>query len=180
MPSNVQGMPYSLETVATQSVLSNDNVKPSSINWQPLPQQLLIQDLANHQVDAILATEPTIFEAESQLGAVPVLDSCTGATANLPLSGYFSTRTFATSHGAKLAAFRDVLDKALALANNQSQPVRNTLEGAEGMSVQDASLLTIGQYPSTVSASDLQRVIALMFFFNAIPSQPSVKAMIFH
>jgi NitT/TauT family transport system substrate-binding protein len=85
-----------------------------------------------------------------------------------------------TSHGVKLAAFRNVLDKAQALANNQSQPVRNTLEGAEGMSVQDASLLTIGQYPSTVSASDLQRVIALMFFFNAIPSQPSVKAMIFH
>jgi ABC-type nitrate/sulfonate/bicarbonate transport system substrate-binding protein len=140
------------------------------------PPQSLIQELASHQVDAILATEPTIFEAESQLGAVPVLDSCTGATANLPLSGYFSTRTFAT----KLAAFRNVLEKAQALANNQSQPVRNTLEGSEGMSVQDASLLTIGQYPSTVSASDLQRVIALMFFFNAIPSQPSVKAMIFH
>jgi ABC-type nitrate/sulfonate/bicarbonate transport system substrate-binding protein len=36
MPSNVQGMPYSLETVATQSVLSNDNVKPSSTTWQPV------------------------------------------------------------------------------------------------------------------------------------------------
>jgi hypothetical protein len=48
------------------------------------------------------------------------------------------------------------------------------------MSVEDASLLTIGQYPSVVSPSDLQRVISLMFFFNAIPTQPSVKAMIFH
>ena len=48
------------------------------------------------------------------------------------------------------------------------------------MSVQDASLLTIGQYPTTVSVNDLQRVISLMFFFNAIPAQPSVKAMIFH
>jgi hypothetical protein len=28
--------------------------------------------------------------------------------------------------------------------------------------------------------NDLQRVISLMFSFNAIPSQPSVKAMIFH
>ena len=37
--------------------------------------------------------------------------------------------------------------------------VRNTLEGSEGMSVQDASLLTIGQYPTTVSVNDLQRVI---------------------
>ena len=139
-----------------------------------------IQALATHQVNAILATEPTIFEAESQLGAVPVLDSCTGSTANLPLDGYFSTRTFASAQQAKLTAFRNVLLRAQTLANSQSAPVRNTLEGSEGMSVQDASLLTIGQYPTTVSVNDLQRVISLMFFFNAIPVQPSVKAMIFH
>jgi NitT/TauT family transport system substrate-binding protein len=184
MPSNLAGMPYSLDTVATQSVLQNDSVKPSSIRWLPLqqgvPQQQLLQELQKHQVNAILATEPTIFEAESQLGAVPVLDSCTGATSNLPLDGYFSTHTFATAHHAKLAAFRDVLLRAQALANNQSAPVRNTLEGSEGMSVQDASLLTIGQYPTTVSVNDLQRVISLMFSFNAIPTQPSVKDMIFH
>jgi NitT/TauT family transport system substrate-binding protein len=184
MPSNVAGMPYSLDTVATQSVLQNNSIKPTSISWRPLPlgvpQQQLLQELAKHHVNAILATEPTIFEAESQLGAVPVLDSCTGATSNLPLDGYFSSRTFATAHHAKLAAFREVLLRAQALANNQSAPVRNTLEGSEGMSVQDASLLTIGQYPTSVSVNDLQRVISLMFSFNAIPSQPSAKAMIFH
>jgi len=184
MPSNVAGMPYSLDTVATQSVLQNNSIKPSSINWRPLrpgaPQQQLLQDLATHQVNAILATEPTIFEAESQLGAVPVLDSCTGATSNLPLDGYFSTRAFASAHHSKLAAFRSVLYRAQALANNQSEPVRTTLEGSEGMSVEDASLLTIGQYPTTVSVNDLQRVISLMFAFSAIPTQPSVKAMIFH
>jgi hypothetical protein len=48
------------------------------------------------------------------------------------------------------------------------------------MSLQDASLLTIGQYPTPVSASDLRRVISLMLFFNAIPNQPSVMAMLFH
>jgi len=184
MPTNVPGTPYSLDTVATQSVLQNDNVKPSSISWRPLPpgapQEALLQQLASHQVDAILATEPTIFEAESQLGAVPVLDSCTGATSNLPLDGYFSTRAFARAHHSKLAAFRSVLYRAQALANNQSEPVRTTLEGSEGMSVEDASLLTIGQYPTTVSVNDLQRVISLMFAFSAIPTQPSVKAMLFH
>ena len=186
MPSNVPGQPsqpYSLDTVATQSVLQNDNVSPASISWRPLPegapQAALLQQLASHQVDAILATEPTIFEAESQLGAVPVLDSCTGATSNLPLDGYFSTRAFASAHHSKLAAFRSVLYRAQALANNQSEPVRTTLEGSEGMSVEDASLLTIGQYPTTVSVNDLQRVISLMFAFSAIPTQPSVKAMIF-
>jgi NitT/TauT family transport system substrate-binding protein len=183
MPNNVAGQPYSLDTVATQSVLTNDSVKPASITWKPMAPEGphgLIAALASHQVNAILATEPLIFEAESQLGAVPVLDAATGSTANLPLDGYFSTRTFASAQHAKLTAFRNVLLRAQALANNQSAPVRNTLEGSEGMSVQDASLLTIGQYPTTVSVNDLQRVISLMFFFNAIPAQPSVKAMIFH
>jgi NitT/TauT family transport system substrate-binding protein len=183
MPNNVAGRAYSLDTVATQSVLNNDSVKPASITWKPMAAEGphgLIAALASHQVNAILATEPLIFEAESQLGAVPVLDSCTGSTANLPLAGYFSTRTFANAQNAKLTAFRNVLLQAQALANNQSAPVRNSLEGSEGMSVQDASLLTIGQYPTTVSVNDLQRVISLMFFFNAIPAQPSVKAMIFH
>jgi NitT/TauT family transport system substrate-binding protein len=184
MPSVAgQATPYSLDTVATQSVLTNNSVKPSSITWKPLPPEGphgLIQSLADHQVDAILATEPTLFEAESQLGAVPVLDSCTGFTANLPLDGYFSSRTFATAHHDTLTAFRNVLLRAQALANSQSAPVRNTLEGSEGMSVQDASLLTIGQYPTTLSVNDLQRVISLMFSFNAIPAQPSVKAMLFH
>jgi NitT/TauT family transport system substrate-binding protein len=183
MPSNNPGQPYSLDTIATQSVLQNDNVKPASITWKPLPPQGphgLISALANGQVNAILATEPIIFEAESQLGAVPVLDSCTGSTANLPLAGYFSTHTLAAAEHAKLTAFRNVLIRAQALANNQSAPVRSTLEGSEGMSVEDASLLTIGQYPSTVSANNLQRVINLMFLFNTIPDQPSVRAMTFH
>jgi len=181
--ATAQSLPYSLETVATQSVLNNNNVNPASISWQALPSQSLIPDLASHHVSAILATEPTIFEAESELGAVPVLDSCTGATANLPLFGYFSLRSFADKNHAGLTDFRNVLIKAQAEADASSSLVRSTLEGSEGMSVQDASLLTIGQYPTTVNSIDLQRVISLMFFFNAIPSvndnQLQVQSMIF-
>ncbi len=177
-PGFVRGTPYSLDTVATQSVLHNDNVTLSSINWQPLPSQMLISDLAKGQVDAILATEPTIFEAESQLGAVPVLDSCTGATANLPLEGYFTLHSIATKDHAGLLAFRSALEKAQAAAS-QAAPVRKTLQGSAGLSMQSASLVTLGQYPTTVSASDLQRVVSLMFLFGAIPAQISVQNMVF-
>ena len=71
--------PYSQDTVAAWSVLSSDNVDQTKIHWHPMPSTKLISALQHHQVDAILATEPTIYEAESQLGAVPVLDACTGA-----------------------------------------------------------------------------------------------------
>ena len=85
-----KGVPYSLETVATQSVLENDGVNPARVKWKPLPSGDLINALADRQVNAILIQEPYIYEAESRLGAIEVLDSCSGATASLPLSGYFA------------------------------------------------------------------------------------------
>jgi NitT/TauT family transport system substrate-binding protein len=184
MPTSTTGQPYSLETVATQSVLNNDNVDLSRVHWQPLTTGAsLISALASQRVNAILATEPTIFEAESQLGAVPVLDSSTGATANLPLDGYFALRSYAKTSHALLTAFRSALETGQADAS-QAAPVRSTLQGSVGMSVADASLVTLGTYPTSMNASNLQRVVSLMFFFNAIPSvmgsQLAVHSMIFH
>ena len=87
-------VPYSLETLATESVLGSDGVTPTGVTWKPTPMQDMIRELRSGQVSAILATEPYIIQAESQLGAVEVMDSCSGITANLPLSGYFSLAAF--------------------------------------------------------------------------------------
>jgi NitT/TauT family transport system substrate-binding protein len=178
------GQPYSLETVATQSVLYNDSVNLARVHWQPeASSSALIGALAAHQVSAILATEPTIFQAESQLGAVPVVDAATGNTANLPLDGYFALRSFAKTNSAQLNAFRSALESGQTAASQQA-PVRAALVHAEGMSTADAALVTLGTYPTSMNASDLQRVVSLMFFFNAIKpvngSQLSVQSMVFH
>jgi len=167
MPPSEQ-KPYSLDTVATWSVLSSDNVDPTSITWRPMPASNLISALKNGSVDAILATEPTIYQAESQLGAVPVLDSCTGATANLPLAGYFTDATYAKKNATNLAAFRAALLKAQADAGNAT-PVQGALMHYAGMNVQTASLVTLGTYPTALQEPDLQEVANLMFNFNAVP-----------
>ena len=158
--------PYSLDTIATWSVLSSDNVDPTKITWHPMPVNKLIPALQSGEVDAILATEPTIYAAESQLGAVPLLDSCTGATANLPLGGYFTDAAYAKAHAANLAAFRAALLKAQADARNTT-PVQGALMHFTGLTVQTASLVTLGTYPTALQAPDLQRVASLMFNFNA-------------
>ena len=160
--------PYSLDTIATWSVLSSDNVDPTKISWRPMPINQLISALSSGQVDAILATEPTIYAAESQLGAVPLLDSGTGATANLPLGGYFTDAAYAKAHAANLAAFRAALLKAQADAS-MTTPVQGALMHFTGLTVQTASLVTLGTYPTGLQAPDLQRVASLMFNFNANP-----------
>jgi NitT/TauT family transport system substrate-binding protein len=171
--------PYSLETIATWSVLSADNVDPTKISWLPMPSSSLISALKSGRVDAILATEPTIYEAESQLGAIPLLDACTGATANLPLAGYFSDAAYAKQHATNLAAFRAALLKAQADGSN-SAPVQSALMKYDHLPVQTASLVTLGTYPTSLQESDLQRVANLMFNFNTLPQGTplSVSSMI--
>jgi len=160
--------PYSLDTIATWSVLSSDNVDPTKVTWRPMPINQLISALRSGQVDAILATEPTIYAAESQLGAVPLLDSGTGATANLPLGGYFTDAAYAKAHAANLAAFRAALLKAQAEASNTTA-VQGALMHFTGLTVQTASLVTLGTYPTGLQTPDLQRVASMMFNFNANP-----------
>jgi NitT/TauT family transport system substrate-binding protein len=171
--------PYSMDTVATASVLGSDNVEPSKIHWDPMPTSGLIGALQNHQVSAILATEPTIYEAESQLGAVPVLDSCTGATANLPLDGYFTTSSYATKNAGVVAAFRAALDKAQSQAG-MAAPLQTALTHSAGLNARAAAMVTLGTYPTTLSAANLQRVVNLMSTFGSLPqSEPlSVSSMV--
>jgi NitT/TauT family transport system substrate-binding protein len=169
--------PYSQETVAAWSVLNSANVDPTTINWQPMPASKLIDALKFHQVSAILATEPTIYEAESQLGAVPVLDACTGATANLPLFGYFTSKSYASQNADVVAAFRAALAKAQAQAS-MSAPLQTALTKSAGLKAQTAALVTTGTYPTTLSAQNIQRVANLMFFFNALDSPLNVSSLV--
>jgi NitT/TauT family transport system substrate-binding protein len=176
-PSAGQARPFSLETVATWSVLSSDNVPPAKVHWAPMPAGSLITALKARQVDAILATEPTIYQAESQLGAVPVLDSCTGATENLPLDGYFTTSTYASRHASVVAAFRAALEKAQAQAA-MTAPLQAALTRHAGLSPQTAALVTFGEYPASLSAANLQRIVNLMVTFGALRSTLTVASMV--
>jgi NitT/TauT family transport system substrate-binding protein len=171
--------PYSLETLATDSVLTNDGVDPSKIKWKPMKASELIGELSSHQVAAILVQEPYIFEAESTLGAVAVLDACSGATANLPLSGYFALSSFVRRHAAAVSAFRTVLQHAQEGAVLPG-PVRHQLATDPGMSMQSASLITIGSYPTSLNAASLQRVADLMFNFEMLSPALSVSSLIAH
>jgi NitT/TauT family transport system substrate-binding protein len=179
--------PYSLETIAAWSALGNNNVTaglnvnpPSDkITWVPMQAENLASALESHQVDAILATEPTIIQAETKDGVVPLLDVCSGATANMPLDGYFTSRAFAKQSPAVLAAFRSALAQAQADAAI-STPVQAALENYAGMDKQTASLVTIGSYPPTLAQSNVQRVATLMFFYGSLHNPINVSRMLAH
>jgi len=178
MPVRTDGQPYSLETVSAASVLTNDGVQPGNVHWRPMPASSLISALRDRQVDAILVTEPYIYQAESQLGAQSLLDACSGDTVNLPLDGYFASAAFASRHADALTAFKSALMEAQGDAARRS-PVQSALTRFDGMTPQIASLITLGLYPTSLKVTSLQRVASLMTFYGALPSTLEVSKMIF-
>jgi NitT/TauT family transport system substrate-binding protein len=170
--------PYSLDTVAAATVLTDDGVLPTAVRWQPMPASDLIGALRSGSVQAILATEPEIFQAESQLGAQSVLDACSAETVNLPLDGYFAPASFAEKHRSALVAFRSALVQAQADAAEPA-PLYAALTHHIGMSRETASLISVGTYPTTLKVDGLQRVADLMSFLGTLHSPLNVAGMVF-
>jgi NitT/TauT family transport system substrate-binding protein len=174
--SSAASLPYNIETLAASTVLRADGVSPSTVNWKPTPVADMISALQHHQVGAILVPEPYVFEAESRLGAQELLDSCSGATSGLPLSGYFSLDRFMDTHPAAMDAFRSALQQAQADAAMRG-PVQAVLPSATGMTTQDAALVTLGTYPTSLSIGQVQRVAQLMFDSGMIRDTVNVKRL---
>jgi NitT/TauT family transport system substrate-binding protein len=169
--------PYNIETLATESALQSDGVSPSSVVWDAMAPSSMISALRDHTVSAIVATEPYILQAETQLGAIELLDACSGVTAGLPLSGYFAAASFASGHTAALRSFQAALDEAKASAD-QPGTVQSVLRTLPDMSGRDASLVTIGQYPTFLSVGQVQRVADLMYGTGMISTTISVKNLL--
>ena len=167
-------IPYSMETLATESVLQSDGVPPASVKWKPTSAQDMISELGSRQVSAILVTEPYVIAAESQLGAVEVVDSASGPTASLPLSGYFSLSAYADAHRSQLEQFQAALGSAQSDAATGG-PLQSMLPHFTGMSAQDATLETLGSFPTSLSVGQVQRVADLMYDSGVISRPLSVS-----
>lgn len=171
--------PYSIEQLAAESVLTGEGVSPSSIHWQPMPMKSMLGALRSRQVNAILVTEPYIIEAQTQLGATQVLDACSGVTSGLPLSGYFSLKSFTGKHAEALLAFQSALFAGQSDSAMRG-PVQAVLHRSAGVSNADASLVALGTYPTFLNVGQVQRVAQLMYDAGVTPNLVNVKAMALH
>jgi NitT/TauT family transport system substrate-binding protein len=156
------GTAGSLDVAAATEVLHNFvGSEAYSADWVHMSQAQEVAELHAHQLKAILVSEPYVYQAESRLGAVEVLDACSGETAGLPLLGYVAQSSWVRQNSSAVADFQAALAKAQADASlaGQVQPV---LHSDAGMSVADADLITIGTYPTSTSTQSLQAVVLLM------------------
>jgi NitT/TauT family transport system substrate-binding protein len=180
LPISGSDRPLSLETAAATEVLTNYLGNAAlSMNWQPMSQQQEITALEHHDLQAVLISEPYIYEAESQLGAVEVLDAYSGSTAGLPLTGYVATNAWVTHNPAAVADFQAAVGQAQTQASMTGQ-VQQLLPKTTGMTAADADLSTIGTYPTSTSVTGLERVVRLLANDHLVPLDhaPAVPSMI--
>ena len=166
-----EGHPISLESVAAnQALFSYLAANSNTVTWVPKSQQAELTALGTGQLKAILVSEPYVYLAESELGAVQVLDAASGSTANLPLSGYVATEAWVKSHRAAVAAFKSALAQAQADAA-MAGPIQQALRNYAGMSQEEAAMVTIGTFPTSTNANDLDRVTRLMIESSLLSQQ---------
>ena len=169
--------PDSLDIATATSVLQSFGVNLSVVHWENMTPTAELRALSEGQVQAILVTEPYIYLAQRNLGAVELVDACSGATATIPLSGYFTTASWSRDNSTAVAAFRSGLSQAAADASMPG-PLQAVLHGYAGLTAQEAALVTVGTYPISTIAANLQRTADMMNTEGMIRFRLNVAAMI--
>lgn len=167
-----------VQTLTLNDVLKADGVNPSSVRYTVVPFPDSVAALKAHRIDAFSGIEPYITAAEKQLGASSVLSQCSGPTADFPMSGYFSTATWAQKNPNSAKAFQQALDRAQSYADSDSQAVRQILSTYTTITPKDAAILTLNTYPASVDVTALQQVADLMRRQGMLTRPLNVSSMV--
>jgi NitT/TauT family transport system substrate-binding protein len=170
------GRPNSLVVASATSVLQSLGVNLSNLTWQNMSETQEINELVSGQLKAVLLTQPYVYQAQ-QKGAILLIDACSGATDGIPLSGYFTSTSWARDKSKEVAAFRTGLAHADAQASMPG-PVQAILPKYAKLTPKEAALVTTGVYPLSTITANLQRTADLMNRVGMISKQLNVANMI--
>src|SRR5579862_3344032 len=150
-----------IQTLTTDAVLSADGVSAGAVKYVQIPFPDMVAALKSGKVDAISAVEPFLSAALAAGGKL-VTSTCTGPTADFPMSGYITTQTWAAAHPAAAKAFQTALEKGNAYANANPSVVREVLPSYTKITAAAAASVPLGTYPETLTTTPLQRIATLM------------------
>jgi NitT/TauT family transport system substrate-binding protein len=156
-------IPNNIQTMLTNTALQAAGVNPASVTYVKVPFPEMGAALKSGAVDAISAVEPFITENELKLGAQPVMSTCTGPTANFPISGFFALSSFTQKYPNTARAFVAALERGQALADSNRADVEEILPTyIKGLTANQAAVVNLGQYPTVLDTTHLQRVADAM------------------
>ncbi len=170
-----------IQTMLTDTALQTAGVDPGTVKYVAVPFPDMATALAEHKVDAISAVEPFITSAELSKGAQPVISTCTGPTANFPISGYFALQSWTQKNPDTARAFQAAMAKGQARADASRAQVEQILPTyIKSLSPDQSAVVNLGQFPTSLNQTHLNRVVSLMQTEGLIGANFSVAPLLFH
>lgn len=174
--NSAPGVPNTLAVAAATAVLQSDGVNLSDVNFKPMAPTQEITALTSGTSKAVLLGGIDIYLAQ-QLGAVELIDACSGPTAQIPLDGFFSLGTWVKENPQSAKDFQAGLYQA-DIAAALPGPIQQALPAYAGLSQEQAHLVTTGTYPLSTILANLQRTADMMEAQSMTKSRVNVARMI--
>lgn len=169
----------SISDLALMSVLESKGVDIASIKWVPMPLPDMGPALQRGNIDGAVVIEPFVTMTEKSIGAMPIVDIASGATAELPMSGFASLAKWVTANPNTMAAFQRGLARGIKdVKSNRGEKLEPMLVKYVKIDAATAPLVHISDYPESLDAIRLQRVADLMKKFGVIKEKLEVSQMI--
>jgi len=169
----------SISDLALMSVLQSKALDVSKIQWVQMPLPDMGPALQRHDIDGAVAVEPFVTMAEKSIGAMPIVDIASGATAELSMSGFASLAKWVKDKPNSLAAFQRGLAKGIRdVKTDRAGVLEPILVKYVKIDQGTASLVHISDYPESLDAVRLQRVADLMKQFDVIKDRLDVSQML--
>jgi NitT/TauT family transport system substrate-binding protein len=170
-----------IQTLSLNELLEAQGLNPALVQYKDITFPLMVAALKAHKVDAISVVEPFISQAEAQLGAREVMTQCTGPVANLPQAGYIVTAAWASKYPHTAAAFQRAIIEAQQLAATDRAAVEQILPTyIQNLPPTLTSMVDLGIIPTSINATQLQRIANLMLSGSLLHSPLQVAPLIFN
>lgn len=166
-----------ISDVLVKSTMRANGVDFRDVQWISTPFPDTAGALERGDVDAAFLTEPFITLARDRVGAVPIVDTATGRTRDLPTAGYGSLARFADQNPGTVRAFQRAMRKATKEAADRSK-VEPLLVEFSKIDRETAARTALLNFRSTLDSRHLQRVPDLLRDFGVIDHRMDAAAMI--
>jgi len=133
--------------------------------------------LKEKKVDAVVVPEPFVTQIQQNIGARLLTDFSTGATEGIPITGYAASDDFVKENPKTVAAFQRAIVKAQADAADRAV-LQEAVPKYTKLPPAVIGVVALNDFPTSTSASRIQRVADVMRQFGYLKHNVDVNSMV--
>jgi NitT/TauT family transport system substrate-binding protein len=169
----------SIAELAVSTTLRVSGLDPKKdVTYMPMAFPQAPAALKTGQIDAAWLTEPFLTGVQKDMGARKIADTMTGAMADFPIAGWTATEDWTKKYPKTMAAFQRAILKGQQAASGDRKAIENVLPDYTQIKPEVASVINLGAYPTSLSATRIQRVADLMLEYGYLSKKIDVTPLL--